>query len=236
MAGKLIEFADAAKLLGLSADALTEMRQRGEIHGYRDGASWKFKPEEVKRVMAERSGGAAADSSEHDESFDHLMPTGTIEDDSSSEMDSVSILVSEEALGKSPENSSSTIIGKKGPPGPEQSDDDIVLKSDSQSSIDVGASGSSLQISSDSDVLQGAETELKKTGSGTGDLQVESGDSLELDSQEINFKDDDSALNLDDSDELVLGGSGNDSGKGSDAEFSNYAIPADCCCRRNRFN
>ena len=45
---------DAAKILGISIDELVEMRSSGEIFGYRDGASWKFKQEEIDRVQAER--------------------------------------------------------------------------------------------------------------------------------------------------------------------------------------
>jgi len=45
---------EAAKILGISSDELVEMRSRGEIFGYRDGASWKFKQEEIDRVQSER--------------------------------------------------------------------------------------------------------------------------------------------------------------------------------------
>jgi len=45
---------EAAKILGISSDELVEMRSRGEIFGYRDGASWKFKQEEIERVQSER--------------------------------------------------------------------------------------------------------------------------------------------------------------------------------------
>ncbi len=36
---------EAAKRLGVNPDQLVEMLSRGDIFGYRDGASWKFKPE-----------------------------------------------------------------------------------------------------------------------------------------------------------------------------------------------
>lgn len=47
---------EAAKSLGVSTEELVEMRSRGEIFGYRDGGSWKFKPEEIERVGAELLG------------------------------------------------------------------------------------------------------------------------------------------------------------------------------------
>jgi excisionase family DNA binding protein len=216
MAGKLIELAEAAKLLGVTTDELTEMRQRGEIHGYRDGASWKFKPEEIDRVKSERGGGDSSDSSEYDQAFDDLMPKSGGDDESASEMDSVSILVSEESLGKSPETTTSTIIGKKNPESDVPSESDIVMRGEGDSALDGGSSANNA-----SDVLSGQEMELKKPGSGTGDMEVESsGDSLDLDSQEIDLQDSESALSLDDSDELVLGGSGSKgSGKGSDVSL-----------------
>jgi hypothetical protein len=44
---------EAAKLLGVSIDRLTEMRSNNEIFGYRDGPNWKFKISELERVAAE---------------------------------------------------------------------------------------------------------------------------------------------------------------------------------------
>ena len=49
---------EAAKKLGVSTEELVEMRSRGEIFGYRDGGSWKFKPEEIERVGSELMGDA----------------------------------------------------------------------------------------------------------------------------------------------------------------------------------
>lgn len=51
-----VSLEDAAKKLGVSIEQLIEMRSRGEIFGYRDGASWKFKPEEISRVASEMLG------------------------------------------------------------------------------------------------------------------------------------------------------------------------------------
>jgi len=63
MASNLIESSQAAEKLGVSEDELNEMRLRGEIHGVRDGASWKFKDDEIERVAEEKgispAGGAA---------------------------------------------------------------------------------------------------------------------------------------------------------------------------------
>lgn len=50
MAGKLIQLEQAAKMLGMTPDQLIDMRQKNEIFGYRDGSTWKFKPDEIERV------------------------------------------------------------------------------------------------------------------------------------------------------------------------------------------
>lgn len=209
---RFLELNDAAKILGVSPEQLTEMRQKGEIHGYRDGASWKFKPEEVTRVKEEMAGGGASDSSYELA----LEPPLADEDESSGDLDSVSILVSDEALGKSPPPSSSTIIGKK-KAGQSPADSDIKLADDKPGSglnlLDEAGS-SDLKLSGDSGVLGGKEAALKPPqAGGTGDLSLasEAPAALGSDALRMNTIDlgEESALSLgEDSDDLVLGGSG----------------------------
>ena len=50
---KLIPMEEAAKLLGMSVERLTELRSNNEIFGYRDGSNWKFKMAELQRVAGE---------------------------------------------------------------------------------------------------------------------------------------------------------------------------------------
>ena len=226
MAGKLIEMNEVAKMLGVTADQLSEMRQRGDIRGLRDGASWKFKQEDVERYLADRAGGAA---SKFDQDFDQLVPGKSPEDDSASEADSISILVTEERLGRSPETTSSTIIGKQRA-GSAAADSDIKIageegvgsdielvgESGAGSDLKLTAGGSDVLSGSDaklkksgsatgemkikpsggSDVLSGKEMVLKKTGSGTGDLEL-GGEELALGSDSLSLQDDEnSALSL----------------------------------------
>lgn len=49
----LIPMDQAAKMLGVSVDRLTEMRSNNEVFGYRDGATWKFKMSELERVAGD---------------------------------------------------------------------------------------------------------------------------------------------------------------------------------------
>ena len=237
-----VELQDAAKLLGLTPDQLNDMREKGDIHGYRDGSSWKFKPEELDRVKVEMAGGEA----------------DPLEDDESSSIES--ILVSEDILGQSQESTSSTIIGAKSQaqdaqkaadsdlqltPGVGSSDLDIgsddaesdlaLIAGDSKKGSEPGANDDVRLIpsSESDDVLAGSDLDMG-LGSGTGDLEVASdlslgSDDLVMGSDEL-AGGDDLALSEDD-DDLVLGGSSG-SGIGSDLALAgdsgiNLASPSD---------
>lgn len=54
MAHKLLTAEEAAQQLGVSVDALMEMRERGEAYAYKDGGQWKFRDTEIARLKAER--------------------------------------------------------------------------------------------------------------------------------------------------------------------------------------
>ena len=49
----LIPLEQAAAILGMTVEQITELRSNNEIFGYRDGASWKFKQAELERVAAD---------------------------------------------------------------------------------------------------------------------------------------------------------------------------------------
>ncbi|MFO0901936.1 MAG: helix-turn-helix domain-containing protein [Pirellulales bacterium] len=216
---RFLELNDAAKILGVTPEALTEMRQRGEIHGYRDGASWKFKPEEVQRVQEERASGNPADS-QYDMDFDHLMPGPPMDEEASSELDSVSILVSDDSLPTPTTPTSNKVIGaaadKAGDSDIKLADDSLLLSGKSGGSdLGLADESSELQLAGDSGVLSAAEAQPKSTDAGgTGDLQLASDEAASLGVEELKLDDeldlaDDGALALsEDSDDLVLGGSG----------------------------
>ena len=50
---KLIPLEEAANILGMSVEQITELRSNHEIFGYRDGQNWKFKMTELERVAGE---------------------------------------------------------------------------------------------------------------------------------------------------------------------------------------
>src|ERR671919_31590 len=116
MATKFRSLEEAAKLIGVTPEELVEMRSRGEIFGYRDGASWKFKHEEIERVIGERGSkvgtGESTILSANDEDFESLisgLSSQILAEKAQEEAESV--LVSEEELGVSA-TGQSTIIGK----------------------------------------------------------------------------------------------------------------------------
>jgi len=218
---------EAAKILGIPSDELVEMRSRGEIFGYRDGKSWKFKAEEIDRVQSEL-GGDALDE----------------------EAGGSSILVSERQVGPSGSKSGST-VGKAGASdlglGSElnlegDKDDrlgsDVALVSDPKSGsglrlvnrkLDPSGSGSELDLGSDlklisedspsgsGAVAKGKDSNVIGASKEKGSLGSGSSGSLGLGA--------DLELASDDEDDLVLG---SDSGVGLASESGiNLMSPSD---------
>lgn len=312
MAIQYIQLQEAATMLGVSPEELTDMIGRREIFGYRDGSTWKFKQEEIQRVMEEKGLGAkppslddVPDSSDDEVSFEKPLLAGldfgdddevdasakekdadvlagnelddagadiglgdgglgdglsdlelSLEDDDAdvldtepSSGDSDSILVSEEELGKSDDNTASTIIGDP---------DDLVKASDGDSHA-LGGSDLELKLESSitlgdqdpgtSDILGDGEIDLGPSDTSnldteaSGELKLEDSGSLDLSLEDsvdggsrISLSDDDAStsgfgsaidLGLED-DELVLGsGSGSDITAGAGDSGINLANPAD---------
>jgi hypothetical protein len=221
MAGKLLELNEAAAKLGITVDQLSEMRQRGEVYAMRDGGTWKFKEDEIERVLSERAGGGSAIGGDLD---DLIKPLSLDDDDSGDDLGS--ILVSEQELGKSGESTSSTVIGKTIEPKKGGADSDITLAGDSDkgsSDVQLVKPGSDLNLGT-SDVDLAAQSDLKLAGEGgTG----KAGSDVSLGSGKLDFATD-SALDLGD-DDLVLGGSGigSDVTLGGGDSGINLASPAD---------
>jgi len=225
---KFVELNEAAKMLGLSPDQLVEMRSNGDIHGYRDGTSWKFKAEEIERVAAERGGGSP--DQDADDALDNAPSALDGGSSTGGSEDEGSILVSEEELGHSGESTSSTIIGKSGD-APE-ADSDIKLTPDSdvslvpsadtdlvlESSADVDSDVHLVPgVGTDSDVslvpdvgtdeqLSDSQMEQSASTGGTGRLEAVDSD-MSIGSSDLDVALD-SELALSDDDEVVLSGSG----------------------------
>ena len=172
MAKKFYDIDEAATVIGVSAAQLNEMRTRNEIRGFRDGATWKFRAEEVEKVAADLKGKPAS----QDDDDDIQLAA-----DTASEGEGGSVLLSERELGSAP-TTSSTIIGKSASASSSESD---IRLADSPREKEGSKAGSDVKLAAQSDVLRRGDTSGSagssgETGSDLG-LQFEELDSLELD-------------------------------------------------------
>ncbi len=50
---KFIKLEEAVDRLGISSERLNQLREQGEIRAYRDGSSWKFRTDEIEKLVAD---------------------------------------------------------------------------------------------------------------------------------------------------------------------------------------
>lgn len=218
MAANLIPLDDAAKMLGMSAEQLTEVRNQNEIFGYRDGSSWKFKMEELQRYSEEvgidlvQLGGGAdlSDSSSVDEELEDILSDSNLVLDLSEDSEDLD-LASESGLDLSA-GGSDVLSGSDVEPGESTSDtgkmvdggdDDLLLAEDDLfDDGDLSLTDDSGDISMDSDSsLEDSDSVLDDSSSEIGLAASDSG---------INLSPTDSGLSLEE-EPLELGGSDIDS-------------------------
>ncbi len=160
MAQKYLNIAKAAEFLGISEDDVKQLQADRRLHGYRDGADWKFKEEDIERLAQERIA-QQADVEEVSEGSD--------------------ILFSEIELGQSDPGASGTVIGLEG----EQlsaGDSDIQLGGDSR------LASTSQEDEVESKVMQFEELDLgleddltlEASPSGPAPEQPQGGSSIDL--------------------------------------------------------
>lgn len=165
MSGNFVMLEEAAKLLGVTPDALVEMRSRGEIRGFREGSSWKFKLEDVQQAIRNRD-----DAGDSDIGSDVSL---IADPGSGSDVKLVA--------GRSGTNLNDSQIGS-----------DISLDSSIKIDLDgsdlpldsAGASGLELSLSEGSDVLEASGLNLAQASGAdkriTGDSDPDIGSDLEL--------------------------------------------------------
>ena len=113
----------AAETLGVSPAEVNRLREENRLRGFRDGANWKFKAEDVEQLAKELK--AEGGSPE-------LEPGEAGADD---------VLLSEVALGGSDAGSSGTVIGQDGKESPADSDIQLAADSDIKLASGSGAQG-----------------------------------------------------------------------------------------------
>jgi hypothetical protein len=183
MAQKLLTAEEAAKMLGISVDDLSAMRERRQVFGIRDGSSWKYKQQDVERAAEEmKSGGSGVGLPNPDD------------------QESDSVLLSEVELGDPGSTSmSGTVIGKPGVMSPIDSDIELFDAEDkragssatSDSDVElVPDLGSGSPI--DSDVRLVAKEDSPVAGPGS-----DIAGTVELELSDLSLDDDDTDLPFD---------------------------------------
>jgi len=187
---------EAAKILGISTDELVEMRSSGEIFGYRDGASWKFKQEEIDRVQAEREDLLSNDDSDDDIALDSDL---RLADDNSPGSDVALVpdpssdsgvkLVNRSSKNNDNKNAGSSDLKLQAAEGSDvELGSDLMLDDASSSGLDLASKGKkqSIENSAGSNVLgsdlglPGGSKASKGSGSLGGELELAGDDEDDL--------------------------------------------------------
>jgi excisionase family DNA binding protein len=205
---KFYSIKEAAEVLGVSPADVNQMRERNELHAYRDGADWKFKAEQIEERLAQQireRGGQPGEEEGGD------------------------VLMSEQELGESEPSASGTVIG---PASGSSADSDIQLASGgddfelASSNVDLAGEGDSA-LEEDSKSIDELDLTLDE------DLSLEDSEVVLGEEPQPANGSDAAAVDLAsdevlDDDDLVLGGggSGSDITIGGDSGIS-LVDPAD---------
>lgn len=113
---------EAAQVLGVTPGEINQRRERNELRGLKDGATWKFKVEDIEALAARLKAGSAAPADEGD------------------------VLASEVELGPSSSGKSGTVLG----PGKAHDSDIQLSGSDVKlAGSDIKLAGSDIKLASD---------------------------------------------------------------------------------------
>ncbi len=186
---------EAAEFLGVSEDEIRRLMDNRDLYGYRDGADWKFKAEDIEKLAHQQS--------------EVPEPLAIPDDDDLHLGDDSDVLLSEVELGESDPGASGTVIGGD-------------VSKDSMADSDIQLGEESAISSADGDVVESKVSDFEEldlaleedltledsqsaaaSDSGTGDSGA-GNSTVDLGGGELA---DELADELDD-DDLVLGGSG----------------------------
>ena len=154
-----------AEVLGLTPAEVQRMRERNELHAYRDGSDWKFKAEEVEKKLAEQiqAREAAAQAEPPDE-------------------DAEDVLASELELGQSDSSPSGRVIGDQEGDATAAADSDLKLaESDlNLAESDVLLGGSDIDLDETVSDEAEAAAKVEQAAKGKADATVPDVDDLDL--------------------------------------------------------
>jgi len=222
MVQKFYNVAQAAQVLGVSADQVKELMQQRRLHGYRDGADWKFKVEQVDQLATElrRGGDEGAESDLLSE-----MELGQLESGASGR------IIGDERSAATPAESDLKLSGRGGATGDKAEELDLTLDGDLSlegTGLDEGmgkAGDSAVDLAGkqpDDDVVlggSGAGSDIT-IGGDSGISLVDPADSgLSLDEPLDLGVGDDESLELGEEDMLSLAEASNIDAARQDADF-----------------
>ena len=217
----LIPLEQAAKMLGISVDKLTEMRSSQQVSAYKDGATWKFKLQELERVATEL--GTPLDQNVDDEDSDFEISALSTEDSGEVGSEDEGLAFGKSSLklaGSDDAEVSADLLDdneKKSDGSPSDTgkllaaddDDDMLLSEDDLFSDESGADSAELSSDfEDSDLIlddsdSSSEVSMESSTSGVSLATNESGVSLDDDPLELGGAEIDS-LELPEDDEMIV--------------------------------
>ena len=220
-----------AEVLGIATADVNQLREQRKLHGYRSGADWKFKVEDVESLLAERikaKGAAGSEALADDVELEEFDPDdlGTVIDETGGSTDSDESDIQLADSEAAPAADANDVQLEDADDDSEFDldltiDEDIVME-DSQFSLageesgtDQGSSASEVDLASEGEVLDDDDLVLGgATGSGSGSDVTIAGDSgislvdpndsgLSLD-QPVDLSGDSESLELGEDDLLTL--------------------------------
>ena len=188
MAQKYYSSEEAAKVLGVTVDDVKEMLERHELHGYRDGANWKFKVEDIEHFAKERPS-EPSDSPEEEVGGDVLLSEVAL---GQSEMGASGTVIAMDGTGQAPPESDISIAGGDIKQGEESATPTAKKKDEVKSKV---IEFEELNLSLDEDLPQ-EDSSVTLRNIPIPGAMVDGGSAIDLGSKEL------------EDDDLVLGGSG----------------------------
>lgn len=177
MAMKYLSIEDTANQLGLEIDDVTRIREAGELRGFADRGTWKFKAEDVEEYQRSQQ----ADSSDDNPLDDDLL---LVSDDEFAAEDSTSILDDDDDVDADQPTLVQKTVVEEAPLLDLADDSDVRLSVDDALEVDETEAPAELLADTDSDVrlisdpAQSSEGEsdiLTLDGDSVSDVKLEAG-------------------------------------------------------------
>ena len=176
MASKYLSIEETVEILGIPQDEITQLREAGELRGFADRGTWKFRTEDIEEFARSRQadssedgGLAAQDLLPVDDDFDSQGTTSLLDDDDEVSADQPTLLqpsVDDEPLLSIDDASDSdvrlVIDAELEPEELGESDSDVRLVLDEDPML--GVSDSEVQLVSDpqaTDDMPGSDSDVK---------------------------------------------------------------------------